>query len=138
MSLALPLIPVWVWSATETWSATLWTVFPLGWGLGLALHLLNQSPDVPADREAGVRGLAQRLGARDARTAGLLVFALVAAAVCVELAFLSPARALAAATVAGGALALSPVATRWFGRDGLFGDVAVASAAIALLLLSAA
>src|SRR5690606_8208932 len=45
-SIALPLVPIWVHTATEAWRASLWWAVPLGAILGLALHLANQAPDL--------------------------------------------------------------------------------------------
>jgi 4-hydroxybenzoate polyprenyltransferase len=137
-SLAFPLIPAWVFTANETWSGLLWWTFPFGAGLGLALNLANQAPDVAADREAGIDGAAQRLGSERSRALALALFGVVASgAAVVLLASGEGARALLAAVDGGAAGVLAPRATRYAGRDALFGLMAAASAVLAAVFLSA-
>lgn len=59
---ALPLLPLWVWTALGRLHAGLLWEYPLGVLIGLALYLGNTAPDIESDRQAGVRGLAHRLG----------------------------------------------------------------------------
>lgn len=135
-SVAFPLIPVWVFTAFDTWDALLWWVFPLGAVLGLALHLANQAPDVP--KETHVRGLAHRLGTERAvnLSLGLVGLAGIGAAGVLILdgagtqAILAAAAVLLAGTMASRAV-------RLFGPDGLFGLLASTSAALAVTFLSA-
>ncbi len=61
---AIPVLPLWVWMTLGAWHAALLWLLPLGAFIGLALHLANTLPDLDADAEAGVSGLAHRLGAR--------------------------------------------------------------------------
>ena len=49
-SIAVPLIPVWVWVSLGRWDGLLWWSFPLGALLGMALHFANQAPDTESDR----------------------------------------------------------------------------------------
>jgi 4-hydroxybenzoate polyprenyltransferase len=65
-AVALPLVPLWVWTALGRFTPALLWVWPIGALLGGALHLANALPDLEADAAAGVRGLAQRLGRRRA------------------------------------------------------------------------
>jgi heme o synthase len=60
--IALPLLPLWVWTALGRFHAGLLWEYPLGVLIGLALYLGNTAPDIDADRVAGVRGLAHLLG----------------------------------------------------------------------------
>ena len=131
-SLAFPLIPVWVYVASDAWDALLWWTLPLGSVLGLALHLANQAPD--ASNDAGLPG---RLGEARSRLLALALFGLAAAAVATVLAVESPARALTACAVALLTFAAAPWATRLLGRDGGFALLAVASAVLAVLFISA-
>ena len=136
MAVAIPLVPVWVFVALDAWDPLLWWVFPLGAVLGLALHLANQAPDVPKERD--VRGLAHRLGTEKSAnlSLGLVGLAGVGAAgvLLVEgagtQAILAAATVLLAGTMAGRAV-------RLFGPDGLFGLLASSSAALAVTFLSA-
>jgi 4-hydroxybenzoate polyprenyltransferase len=68
--LAIPLEPIWVWTALGRFTPRLLWLYPLGATLLLALHLANALADLSGDTAAGVGGLAQRLGRR--RAAGLL------------------------------------------------------------------
>lgn len=136
MALALPLVPVWVFLALETWDQLLWWAFPLGAMLGLALHLANQAPDVPAER--GGRGLAHRLGTERAANLALGLLGLAGAvAAGVLLAAGAPRQALivAGTVLVAGVLARRAVAM--FGRDGLFGLLAASSGVLAVAFVSA-
>lgn len=68
--LALPLAPIWVWTALDRFTPLLFWLYPLGATLFLALHLANALADFSGDTAAGVRGIVQRLGRR--RAIGLL------------------------------------------------------------------
>lgn len=138
MVLAFPLIPVWVFGALDRWEPLLWWVFPIGGLLGLAVHLANQHPDIAADRRAGVRGIAQRAGGRAAFaiSIGALGAGLSIGAVVLVATGHAPQAALVGLTGVV-ALSLAPRAARFFGRDGLFGTVAVSSALSAGAFLSA-
>jgi 4-hydroxybenzoate polyprenyltransferase len=69
-AVALPLVPLWVWTAQDRFTPSLLWVWPLGLVLGGALQLLNALPDLETDAAGGVHGTAQRLGRRDALIAG--------------------------------------------------------------------
>ena len=73
-TVAFPLLPTWVFVSAEAWSAMLWWVFPLAAGLGLALHLANQEPDIAGDRATGVYGFAQRIGRPATRRLAMAAF----------------------------------------------------------------
>jgi 4-hydroxybenzoate polyprenyltransferase len=64
--LAIPLEPIWVWTALGRFTPRLLWVYPLGATLLLALHLANALADFSGDTAAGVGGLVQRLGQRRA------------------------------------------------------------------------
>ncbi len=137
-SLAFPLLPVWVYVATDEWQPFLRWVFPLGGLLGLALHLANQAPDAAADRDRGIVSPVQWLGERRSRHLAVGVFVstgLGAAVLLTEHAgwLAGGVASVAAATAA----ALAPWATRLLGRDGLFLVLAAASAALAVGFFSA-
>lgn len=61
---ALPLLPIWVWTTVRGWDARLLTLYPLGALLVVSLHLANTLPDITADTGYGVRGFAHWLGPR--------------------------------------------------------------------------
>ncbi len=81
-ALALPLVPVWVWTAMERDSPALAGILPVGVLLGSALQLANALPDAEADAAAGMRGTLQWLGPVCGRRTAWLTFgaALVTAA----------------------------------------------------------
>jgi 4-hydroxybenzoate polyprenyltransferase len=134
LSLALPLVPVWVFLAVDAWEPLLWWVFPLGVLFGASLHLANQLPDLATER---IRGAAHRAGARRAALLAFGLFGAGASLAVVVLLFESRPRAALAGAAAFLAMVLAPRATRVFGRDGLFGVLAVTTAVIAVVFLSA-
>lgn len=73
---ALPLLPVWVWTALGRMTPRLLWEYPLGVLIGCALYLGNTAPDVAGDAAAGVQGAAHRLGTRGALFAGWASLAL--------------------------------------------------------------
>ena len=136
-SLAVPLIPVWVYLSLGRWDGLLWWSFPLGALLGMALHFANQAPDTEADREAGISAATQRAGERKSRAVSVALFGAAASAAVLILLSRSPERAALAASDAAIVVLLSPRAPVFFGRDGLFGLLASASAVLAAIFLSA-
>lgn len=71
--LALPLAPIWVWTALGRFTPALLWLYPLGAPLLLALHIANALADFDTDRAAGNMGLVQHLG--DRRASALLWYA---------------------------------------------------------------
>jgi 4-hydroxybenzoate polyprenyltransferase len=136
LSIAMPLLPVWVFTAFRAWDHLLWWTFPLGASLGLAIHLANQLPDIAAEGDGG--GATHRLGASSSRRLMLGAFGFAGALASVVLFVAGDgirAAILSVATVV--AFALIPRATTLFGRDGLFGMLATATGVIAVVFLSA-
>lgn len=66
--LAIPLEPLWVWTALDRFTPRLLWIYAIGAPLLLALHLANALADFSGDTAAGVSGLVQRLGRRRAET----------------------------------------------------------------------
>ena len=64
-SLAFPTLPMWAWVGAHPGgdipSRLLW-VLPVGAVMVLVIHLADTIPDLASDTQAGVRGLAHRLG----------------------------------------------------------------------------
>ncbi len=64
-AVAFPTLPLWAWAGAMPGGdfppQLLWVV-PVGGVLVLGVHLADTLPDLAADQEAGVRGLAHRLG----------------------------------------------------------------------------
>lgn len=96
---ALPLLPLWVWTALGRFSSALLWAYPLGALLGVSLYLGNTAPDVAADARAGIYGAAHRLGERGAVLGSRLA---LVAAVAAGLA-LAPLAGYRSELVAGGA-----------------------------------
>ncbi|HKP53031.1 MAG TPA: UbiA family prenyltransferase [Chloroflexia bacterium] len=66
-SIAFPTLPLWAWAGVHPdgqFPARLWWVVPVAGVLVLGIHLADTVPDIARDTEAGVRGLAHRLGLR--------------------------------------------------------------------------
>lgn len=136
LSVALPLVPVWVFTAFEAWDHLLWWVLPLGALLGLALHLANQLPDL--QDEKGAKGTAHRLGARQSFRGAIGIFGVAGGVACIVLLFAGePGRAGLCAVSVVFAGSLSGRSVVLFGRDGLFGLLAASTGAIGVVFLSA-
>lgn len=133
-SVALPLLPAWVYVATGEWRPLLWWAFPLGAALGFALHLSNEAPDVG---RAGTKGLPGHLGPAWSRHLALALFIGVALTVAILALPASRALALQIVLVALVTAAIAPWSSS-LGRDGHFGLLAVASAAITVQFFLAA
>ncbi len=66
-SVAFPTLPLWAWAGVYPglgFPPQLWWVAPVGAVLVLSIHLADTMPDLTTDAEAGVRGLAHRIGLR--------------------------------------------------------------------------
>ncbi len=73
--IAVPLLPIWVWTGLRGWDTRLLWLYPLGGLMTVALHLADTLPDIAADTRHGVRGLAHRLGEQRARAVCWLAMA---------------------------------------------------------------
>lgn len=63
-SVAFPTLPLWAWAGMGDgrFPQQLWWVVPVGAVLVLGIHLADTIPDLASDTQAGVRGLAHRIG----------------------------------------------------------------------------
>ena len=62
-SIAFPTLPLWAWAGVEgRFPPQLAWVVPVGGVMVLGIHLADTLPDLSADTQAGIRGLAHRLG----------------------------------------------------------------------------
>ncbi len=80
--IALPLLPIWVWTALSTVQPGLFAIYPIGAAAVVAIQIAQSLPDFAADRATGVRTLAVVLGAARAHRvcwAALLLAAVLAA-----------------------------------------------------------
>lgn len=100
--LAIPLIPIWVWTALADVPRGVLVLYPIAIPGLVALQLAQSLPDIEADRSVKVETLAVRLGERGARLAtwGLLMLMVVAAAVLAPIALERPPFAWVAAGIA--------------------------------------
>ena len=64
--IALPLLPLWVWTALDRFDPRLLLLYPLGAPAVIGVHLSQALPDTVTDRAVGVRNLASALGERRA------------------------------------------------------------------------
>lgn len=79
---ALPLIPIWVWTALDTVPLRMLAIYPLAIPAVISLQIAQSMPDITSDRTAGVRTLAVELGhvwSRRVVWGSLLVSVVVAA-----------------------------------------------------------
>jgi 4-hydroxybenzoate polyprenyltransferase len=104
---AIPTLPLWVWVTLDEWDAVLWWLLPLGALIGLSLHLVNTLPDIDADTDNDVRGLAHRLGARRSALAAWASFGGALALAGALAPFVASERGLYAASLGLGALCLA-------------------------------
>jgi 4-hydroxybenzoate polyprenyltransferase len=104
---AIPTLPLWVWVTLDDWDAVLWWLLPLGALIGLSLHLVNTLPDIDADADNDVRGLAHRLGAQRSAVGAWASFGGALALAGALAPFVASERALYAASLALGALCLA-------------------------------
>jgi 4-hydroxybenzoate polyprenyltransferase len=63
-ALALPLLPIWVYTATGNFTGNLLILYPLGALPAFSIHLAQSIPDIEGDRATGVTNLTSRLGVR--------------------------------------------------------------------------
>jgi 4-hydroxybenzoate polyprenyltransferase len=63
-ALALPLLPIWVFTATGNFSWNLLILYPLGALPALSIHIAQSIPDIEGDRATSVTNLTSRLGVR--------------------------------------------------------------------------
>lgn len=79
---ALPLIPIWVWTALGSLPLRMLAIYPLAIPAVISLQIAQSMPDITSDRTAGVRTLAVEMGhvwSRRVVWGSLLVSVVVAA-----------------------------------------------------------
>jgi 4-hydroxybenzoate polyprenyltransferase len=82
--IALPLIPIWVWSALSSVDPALFAIYPIGAAAVISVQIAQSLPDLNADQSSGVRTLAVRLGPDRAHLVcwGAMLLASLLAAIC--------------------------------------------------------
>ena len=135
LSVALPLVPAWVFTALDAWDPLLWWLFPAGITAGLAVHLANELPDAAEGPAHG--GSVHRMGTRRAYGAAMGALGTSVSICVVALAFSAPFQAGMAAIIGAAAFISGPRATKVLGRNGLFGVVAMTTAMLGVVFVSA-
>ncbi|MBA2290256.1 MAG: UbiA family prenyltransferase [Chloroflexia bacterium] len=106
---ALPLLPIWVWTALSEVDPGMFAIYPIGAAAVIAVQIAQSLPDVRADQESGVRTLAVALGSSRARNAcwGAMILAASLAAALAPLLTTQPGRVWIAAVATYGLVGLN-------------------------------
>lgn len=134
---ALPLLPIWVWTALSSVRPGMFATYPIGAAAVVAVQIAQSLPDVEADAGSGVQTLAVVLGADRARRAcwGAILLAAILAALLAPWLTGNAALVWIAAAVAGGLVGVNAILWRRNARTGAlacFPCVAIAAAALGL------
>lgn len=128
-------LPVYVEGVADTRAS--WWLAVAGGMLGASAHFANAAPDVAQDRQIGVLGLPQRIGARASLVVALVLLGLVGGLLLTELdaggAQLTTSALLVLVPVLGGSVL---VATNRVGRPAFVLVMVAAVADVALLVLA--
>jgi 4-hydroxybenzoate polyprenyltransferase len=106
---ALPLLPIWVWTALREVDPGMFAIYPIGAAAVIAVQIAQSLPDVRADQESGVRTLAVALGSSRARNAcwGAMILAASLAAALAPLLTTQPGRVWIGAVATYGLVGLN-------------------------------
>ncbi|CAN5809227.1 hypothetical protein BH20CHL2_BH20CHL2_10760 [soil metagenome] len=106
---ALPLLPIWVWTALSEVDPGMFAIYPIGAAAVIAVQIAQSLPDVRADQESGVRTLAVALGSSRARKVcwGAMILAASLAAALAPLLTTQPGRVWIAAVATYGLVGLN-------------------------------
>lgn len=118
--IALPLLPIWVWTALSSVRTGLFAIYPLGAAAVVAVQIAQSLPDVEADARSGVRTLAVALGPDRARRTcwGAMLLAALGAALLARWLTGNAALVWIAATVACGLVGVNAILWRRDARAG--------------------
>jgi geranylgeranylglycerol-phosphate geranylgeranyltransferase len=100
--IALPLIPIWVWSALSEVDPALLAIYPIGALAVISIQIAQSLPDLDADLRSGVRTLAVALGPNRAHLACWSAMGLATTIAAISAYWLTdhPARVWIAAAIA--------------------------------------
>ena len=105
---ALPLLPIWVWSTLSEVPPGIFAIYPIGAAAVIAIQIAQSLPDIEADRVTGVQTLSVMLGSSRARRLCWAALALASfLAVLASPLTNHPERTWIAASVALGAIGLN-------------------------------
>lgn len=134
---ALPLLPIWVWTALSEVDPGMFAIYPVGAAAVVAVQIAQSLPDVGGDRQASVRTLAVALGSTWARNAcwGAMILAASSAAVLAPWLTAHPGRVWVTAMVAAALVGLNAIVWAKDARSGAmacFPCIAVGSGILGL------
>lgn len=132
---ALPLIPIWTWTALGEVEPGMFAIFPIGAAAVIAVQIAQSLPDVEADQRSNVRTLAVALGAYRARNLcwGASILAIALAALSAPWLTDHPERVWIAALVAGVLVAVNAIIWTRNARRGALAAFPCISAGAAVL-----
>lgn len=135
--IALPLLPIWVWTALSSVQPGLFAVYPLGAAAVVAVQIAQSLPDVEADARSGVRTLAVAMGPDRARRTcwGAMLVAAFGAALLARWLTGNATLVWIAAVVACGLVGINAFLWQWDARTGAlacFPCIAVAAATLGI------
>lgn len=134
-TVAVPLIPIWVWTALDAVPIRMLAIYPLAVPAVIALQLAQSMPDIKSDRSAGVRTLAVELGDKWARrvTWACVLLPLGIAASTASWTTEHPEWVWASCLVSGGLLATNIIIWQRDPRRGVMSAFPLISAAVVVL-----
>jgi 4-hydroxybenzoate polyprenyltransferase len=133
--IALPLIPIWVWSALSSVDPGLFAIYPIGAAAVISVQIAQSLPDLDADRNSGVRTFAVRLGPQQAHRAcwGAMLLAALLAASFAPLLVEQPSRVWLAALSAAVLVAIDALLWRSNRHAGVMAAFPLMALAAAIL-----
>lgn len=136
--IALPLLPIWVFTALDEFGWQLLILYPLGAFAVVAVHLSQSLPDVEADKASDVRNLTSALGERRALLLclGSMVLTLLIASVAAIVWIETPAIVLGASGIGLGLLSLDAALYVKHPQTGVMACFPCVAAATAILGLA--
>lgn len=118
---ALPLLPIWVWTALSRVEPEMLAIYPIGAAAVVAVQIAQSLPDVETDRASRVETLAVALGPRRARQVcwGAMLLAASLAAGFAPWLTAHPAPVWVAALLTCGLLGMNAIVWRRDARSGM-------------------
>ena len=132
---AIPLIPIWVWTALDSFPRELLLIYPIGIPAVISLQIAQSMPDIASDQASGVQTLAVILGEERAPWIcwGLVICSIAVAAGTVTWVTTRPMWALIACLVSFGIVMGNAVLWRRERRWGVMKAFPMMAAAVVVL-----